>query len=150
MNGTARGRPKPPDRPRSQVSGSQSSYGSRRDSQVSIQRPICAEAGICTVCIELISYLPGMISKKRSWLWQGCSDSFAILGRFTDGNQSYSLQQPLQMQRFLGAALTHCKNYPNDVAYVLHCLGSQNTAGLQRLREVSCYPHAITVQSLLS
>lgn len=64
---------------------------------------------------------------------------------FTDGNRSFSFQTPLQMQRFLGAALAFCKLYPNNVAYVLRCLGSQDTAGLQRLREISSFPHTVTV-----
>lgn len=73
------------------------------------------------------------------------ADSASVLRTFTDGNRSYSFQTPLQMQRFLGAALTHCKLYPNDVAYVLRSLGSQDTAGLQRLREICCFPHTNTV-----
>ena len=54
---------------------------------------------------------------------------------FTDGNRSYSLRHPAQMQRFLGAALTHCRSYPNDVAYLLRCLGSQDTLAYSALEK---------------
>ena len=49
------------------------------------------------------------------------------------------------MRRFLGAALTHCKMYPNDMALVLHCLGSPESAGLQRLAEICQFPRTVSV-----
>ena len=143
MNGSASVRPKPTDRPRTQGFGVHSASNITGDSQVNVLR---SEA-----CVRRGSEQPA-----HAWLYtlqHGrlntdlviFQDSISVLRMFTDGNRSYSLRHPAQMQRFLGAALTHCKSYPNDVAYLLRCLGSQDTAGLQRLREISCYPHAIAV-----
>ena len=68
---------------------------------------------------------------------------------FTDGTQSYSMRTPQQMRRLIAAALTHCKTYPTDVAHVLACLGSRERAGLQRLSEISRFPHSIDVSGNL-
>lgn len=84
-----------------------------------------------------------------SRLLQGgaAGESSSVLRMLTDPNRSYSFRYPLQMQRFLGAALTYCKAYPNDVAHVLRCLGSQDMAGLQRLQEICSFPHTVDVCS---
>lgn len=63
------------------------------------------------------------------------ADGYTALRTLTDGSRSYSFGTPLQMRRFIDAGLTHCRTYPSDVAFVLRCLGSSETAGLQRLGE---------------
>ena len=90
-----------------------------------------------------------MSSMPSSQLLQGgaAGESSSVLRMLTDPNRSYSFRSPLQMQHFLGAAFTYCKAYPNDVAHVLRCLGSQDMAGLQRLSEICCFPHTIDVRS---
>ncbi|KAL0023606.1 hypothetical protein WJX77_006297 [Trebouxia sp. C0004] len=70
-------------------------------------------------------------------------DSYTALRTLTDGSRSYSFRTPLQMRRFIDAGLTHSKTYPSDVAFVLRCLGSADTAGLQRLGEICRFPHAV-------
>lgn len=75
----------------------------------------------------------------------GTGDSRATLRLFTDGTRSYSFKTPLQMRRFVGAALEFCKTYPSDVAYLLQCLGSFETAGRQRLAEICQLAHSIDV-----
>ena len=78
---------------------------------------------------------------------QGSSqDSYTLLRTLTDGQRSYSFRTPNQMRGFIEAALAHCRTYPNDVAFVLRCLGSAETAGLSRLSEICQFPHLISVR----
>lgn len=63
----------------------------------------------------------------------------------TDPRLSARLQHPTQMQRFLEAVLSHCALYPNNIAFVLKRLGDAQTAGLQRLREISRFSKTIRV-----
>ena len=74
-------------------------------------------------------------------------DSYTTLRTFTDGSRSYSFRTPLQMRRFIDAGLTHCRTCPSDVAFVLLCLGSPDTAGLQRLGEICRFPYTVKVCS---
>ena len=76
-------------------------------------------------------------------------DSYTTLRTLTDGSRSYSFRTPLQMRRFIDAGLTYCRTYPTDVAFVLRCLGSSETAGLQRLGEICRFPHTVTVCGLV-
>lgn len=68
----------------------------------------------------------------------------------TDPRPSARLQDPMRMQKFLDAALMHCELYPNNIAFVLKRLGAPQTAGLQRLREISRSSKAIRVMTLIS
>lgn len=74
---------------------------------------------------------------------QKLSDSSTVLRTLLDGSRSHPFKTPLQMRRFVGAALNHCKMYPNDVALVLQCLGSPESAGRQRLAEICRFPHSV-------
>ncbi|KAL3153833.1 hypothetical protein ABBQ32_013409 [Trebouxia sp. C0010 RCD-2024] len=69
-------------------------------------------------------------------------DSSTLLRMLTDGERSFPFRTPLQMRRFLGEALTHCKMY--DASRVLQCLGSPETAGSQRLIEICHFPHSVS------
>lgn len=122
--------------------GPQSQVRPAELSCISLLSPSCTSPDVCTTCIECISHTATKVACLQG---STPSDSASLLRLFTDGNRSFTFHSPLQMQRFLGAALTHCKLYPNDVAYVLRCLGSQDTAGLQRLRDISRFPHSVTV-----
>ena len=72
-------------------------------------------------------------------------DCVRVLLECTDPRLSARLQHPKQMQRFLEAAVSHCALYPNNIAFVLKRLGDAQTAGLQRLREISRFSKTIRV-----
>ncbi|KAL3153759.1 hypothetical protein ABBQ32_013348 [Trebouxia sp. C0010 RCD-2024] len=74
-------------------------------------------------------------------------DCVRVLLECTDPRLSAGLQYPTQMQRFLDAALSHCAIYPNNIAFVLKRLGDAQTAGLQRLREISRFSKTIRVDA---
>lgn len=72
-------------------------------------------------------------------------DCIRVMLECTDPRLSARLQHPTQMQRFLEAALSHCALYPSNIAFVLKRLGDAQTAGLQRVREISRFSKTIRV-----
>ena len=60
---------------------------------------------------------------------------------------SVGFSSPHQMQRFLNAAISECAV---DTSFVLACLGSQDTEGHRRLRELCTCPFSIQVRGTFS
>ena len=111
-----------------------------------------AHPGPCRGCsLRLASENPKCrdrnVQRKRWVQGPNTGDSSIVLRTLTN-ERSHPFRGSLQMRKFVSAALTHCKIY-NDAAFVLHCLGSPETAGRKRLVEICQLPHAVNVSILL-